>query len=692
MAKGTIWGSFTGAPTGDVRPAIEWTSTPNVSGNYSDVTASLVFIKYSSAWGSWNGTGHSVSISIAGSSGSASRTFDLRNSSRVTVWSRKVKVNHNSDGRKSIVISASGKTGLMLGNYSFSQSVSLDNIDRNSTLNSASFNSRLETGKANSIKYNISRAQSGYVHQFQLRDGETTLDTWHDVTGSGDGSLTVSSGLVNTIMGRMGSVTSKNFTLRMATRDGAGGSWVGSAETLTIKATIGTVSSSGTDVSVSISGSGYDNSLGLYVEGRTRVYARFSPQASGGATISSSHIVIEKTNGQDKQTINGSSGTSRVLRQSGSYRAQGVAVDSRGVTVKTAWTTFTVSAYSPPAIVHTTAERGAGSNLETTATVRATVRHTRLTGNNRSNEVTIGFYRRESGNSTWGSAVNTQSSSGKSLSYTYGINDPSKPIDKSYDYRIVATDNFGNSNESIITLTTQRVVLDIHKNDGVGIGKVHEQGVLDVDGEAFFKGKLHATVDADGDALRLNGDTANGHAYMSFFNGATIPKRIGYMGFGNRLKGELTEFHINNERNGTISLRTTGALKYNDIEMIYKNHFMQDSKSGTNSFVRFYDGTLICYIRQFKLMRREASGSLSRLGSSQELQGEWSFPTNFLGTSYSVAGTRENKDYSAYGGATFDFVKNDGNGVTIRLAADPGKTFNVGWNIECDFIAIGRWK
>lgn len=689
MAQGTIWGSFTGAPTSDVRPAIEWTSTPNASGNYSDVTASLVFFKYNSAWGSWNGTGHSVSISIAGNAASASRTFDLRSSTKVTVWTRKVRVNHNSDGRKSIVISASGNTGLRLGNYSFSQSVSLDNIARNSTLNSASFNSRLETGKANSIKYNISRAQSGYVHQFQLRDGATTLNTWHDVTGTGDGSLTVDAGLVNTIMGRMGTVTSKNFTLRMATKNGVGGSWVGSAETLTIKATIGTVSSSGANVSVSISGYGYDNSLGLYVEGRSRVYAHFSPQASGGATIRSSHIVIEKTNGQDRQTINGSSGTSRVLRQSGSYRAQGVAIDSRGVTVKTEWTYFTVSAYSPPAVTHTTAERGVGSNPETTATIRATVRHTRLTGNNRKNEVTINFYRRESGNSTWGSAVHTYSSSGRSLGYTYGINDANKPINKSYDYRIVATDNFGNSNESIITLTTQRVVLDIHKNDGVGIGKVHEQGVLDVDGEAFFKGKLHATVDADGDALRLNGDTADGHAYMSFFNGATYPRRIGYMGFGNKLKGELSEFHISNERNGTISLRTTGALKYNDIEMIYKNHFMQDSKAGTNSFVRFYDGTLICYIRRFELRRRIAS---PRLGSSQELEGTWAFPTSFLGTRYSVAGTRENKDYNAYGGATFDFVKNDGNSVTIRLAADPGKTFNDGWNTECDFIAVGRWK
>ena len=692
MAKGTIWGSFTGASTGDVRPAIEWTSTPNVSGNYSNVTASLVFVKYNSAWKSWNGTGHSVSISIAGSSGSASRTFDLRNSSKVTVWSRTVRVNHNSDGRKSIVISASGKTGISLGNYSFSKSVSLDKIDRNSTLNSASFNGRLETGKANSIKYDISRAQSGYVHQFQLRDGATNLETWHDVTGSGNGSLTVDSSLVNTIMGRMGSVTSKNFTLRMATRDGVGGSWVGSAETLTIKATIGTVSSSGTDVSVSISGSGYDNSLGLYVEGRTRVYARFSPQASGGATIRSSHIAIEKTNGQDKQTINGSSGTSRVLRQSGSYRAQGVAVDSRGVTVKTEWTPFTVSAYSPPAIVHTTAEREVGSNPETTATVRATVRHTRLTGNNRKNEVTIRFYRRESGNSTWGSAVNTQSSSGRSLSYTYGINDADRPINKSYDYRIVATDNFGNSNESIITLTTQRVVLDIHKNDGVGIGKVHEQGVLDVDGEAFFKGKLHATVDADGDALRLNGDTEDGHAYMSFFNSGsryTAPKRIGYMGFGNRLKGELTELHINNERNGTISLRTTGALKYNNIEMIYKNHFMQDGKDRTNSFVRFYDGTLICYIRRFELRRRADD---PRLGSSRELEGKWSFPTNFHGVNYSVAGTRENKGYEYYGGATFDFGNKESSNVTIRLAADPGKTFSDGYNIECDFIAIGRWK
>ena len=62
----------------------------------------------------------------------------------------------------------------------------------------------------------------------------------------------------------------------------------------------------------------------------------------------------------------------------------------------------------------------------------------------------------------------------------------------SYEFRFTLTDSLGYSDSQTINVSTARVVLDIHKNEGVGIGKLHERGVLDVDGTVYMNGKIMA--------------------------------------------------------------------------------------------------------------------------------------------------------------------------------------------------------
>lgn len=130
MASGVIYGSFTGASTSHVRPAIEWSSTPDTAKNESEVTAILVFYRYNTSFQSYNHDGKSMTLNIGGNSATQVRTFDIRGKSREVVWSRTVTIKHNSDGKKSITISASGDTGTSLGSFNFSGTAILDNIPR----------------------------------------------------------------------------------------------------------------------------------------------------------------------------------------------------------------------------------------------------------------------------------------------------------------------------------------------------------------------------------------------------------------------------------------------------------------------------------------------------------------------------------------------------------------------------------
>lgn len=140
--KGTIYGSFTGTSTSNVRPALEWSATQSVANNTSTITATLVFLRYNSQWQSFNRNGRSMTITIDGNSASSVRAFDIRGKSREVVWTRTVTVKHNSDGRKSVKLGASGSTGVSLGSFNFSSTVTLDTIPRESKITSFSLSDR----------------------------------------------------------------------------------------------------------------------------------------------------------------------------------------------------------------------------------------------------------------------------------------------------------------------------------------------------------------------------------------------------------------------------------------------------------------------------------------------------------------------------------------------------------------------
>ena len=82
---------------------------------------------------------------------------------------------------------------------SVSGTANLNTIPRASTLSAFSFNAHLKNGVANQINYTIDRKSSGFRHQFQLKDGNTTVKQWNNIDSNGKSTLSLTDSEVNTL-------------------------------------------------------------------------------------------------------------------------------------------------------------------------------------------------------------------------------------------------------------------------------------------------------------------------------------------------------------------------------------------------------------------------------------------------------------------------------------------------------------
>ena len=686
--SGRILGSFNGsiANTSYSRPIIEWSATQSISGNYSTVTASLVFERYHSSYNrSFNNSGHSVTFTINGNRSTASRTFNIRDNTRNVVWTRTLRVNHSSDGSKSFSLSASGNTGVNLGSYNFSGTETLDQIPRASTLSAFSFASHLQPNTAVNLNYTIDRKSGSFRHQIQLRDGSHVVQTWDNVSSNGSSAVKLSTSSVNSLLKRMSSVTSKSLTLRVRTRSGSGGSWIGSAVTRNatatvnsnVKPTVGALSLSQTGNSVS----------SHYLQGKSRVKASFTRSAGYGASISSSSITVRrKSTNNDEQTINSNDGTtSRAVNLSGTYQARGMARDSRGRTTYTSWTDFTVTAYTAPRITNFTAVRS--SSAPTTVNISRAGTHTPLGG---SNPLTYTVQRRV-GTGAW-TNVNTRATGTSTSSSFSGTSiSTGNSVTSSYEFRMVITDKFGERAESVITVSTQQVVLDIHKNEGVGIGKIHERGSLDVGGESFFQdvvhleGGIHSTMIPSGDDL--NNYMTSGFYYNprneDVANIANTPVDSAFSLLVEKHAGVKQTF-TRYESSSSNNARTWARNYYNGDWADWIEVTTRYGYSSNGGWVRFGNGTQICWYKTDSVSvnsTHRSEGGTSFYRASYE----WDFPMTFLNDviGISPAGTA----MSRYIGLTRV------HGITrtqasVQIAAF--ESFDAWTNMT--LIAVGRWK
>lgn len=475
--SGTIIGTKSGT-----RPFLEldWTALKQeISNNRTQVQLKLYLrvthnISYNARY-----TGVLQGASFTAAAGT------LTKPGRYLLAQRTIWINHNGDGTKTQSFSASYNIGITWsGTYYSSISVSgsgtLNTIPRASGFTAFGLNTTtLSGGTANTVTYTLDRKSSSFSHAMTLKLGSYTVASWTD-SSTGARTRSLSATEVNNIINRVPNGTSGTLTLTMQTKNGSSniGSSVSRTRTFSLNSNIKPTVSG---LTKSISGSGRDKTINKYVQGISRVAVSFNSAGTYSSTIKSNKITISRS-GQTV-SISSKSGTSAVLTQAGTYTITAETTDSRG-RKGTASTTIVVDAYSSPKISTFTANRKISP--ASTVDIKRVGTFSVLGGNN---SVKYELVRKTGSTSTtlYTGTWDNENSSGK----FDGSWSPTGNADSSsHEFIFTITDTFGRKATANDMVGTSFQELTIARGKGIGVGKVHERGVLDVAGEAYLSGDV----------------------------------------------------------------------------------------------------------------------------------------------------------------------------------------------------------
>lgn len=444
----------------------------NVAANCSNVRAKLYYVGNGLSWNNSNCTWW---ININGNSGSGSHNFGK--SGTQYLGERVVTVGHNSDGSKSVSVSASFAAGVSIGTLSTSASITLTKIPRKSTLGSVTPAS-VAYGSQATIALN--RAVSSFTHTLQIYYG----DAWHDIaTGVGDSyAWTPAKTLASSFPTSPATVDLRVITFNGSTNLGSNDY----KSAITLAATSDMVPKVTASV---VDTEGYLTKYGGLVQNKSKVKVTLAESLSYGSPIKSRTVQIgSEYFSESPATASGPvAGTSLTVKAS--------VTDNRGMSGSVT-VTPTVYPYADPKVGSITAVRcnsaGTPADSGTYAKVAYSIEMASLNGKN-SHKATIMW--KASSATTWNSVA--LSMSGATLSGSTVIGGGTLATGTTYDVKIVVTDDFKTVDSAVITVPTSFVIWDM-KNEGFAFGKMAEKNrSLEVaDGFPLYTGSTRLSLTA----------------------------------------------------------------------------------------------------------------------------------------------------------------------------------------------------
>ena len=443
----------------------EYSYTQNTTANTSTITA-IVYLA---------GNGYTTSsnywcCTINGSEVTTNKSASIN--AKTELGRRTWTVNHNSDGTAKVNISFSFSNRVTAGTYTVSSgsgsaSVTLTTIPRASSM---SLNRSSATIGSDSVTVSISRASSSFTHKVKVGWGGSWYLLAENVTTSY--SFTPPMNYCNTIP----NATSGTATVKVETI--SNGSWIGEVtKTITFNVPSSVVPSVGISVTA-------NNTLsGTNIANKTTFTVK-PTNATGSykSTIKSYAI----TGGFLNSTS--SSGATTGTLGAGDYTLQVKVTDSRGRTA-TASQKVTVYAYDKPTVsmkVKRTDANGATSTEGTyvSGTVTFSIYNP---SNGNANAKQYALYKKTKTATSWTTVKDftTLSAYSGDLAVDFGTG---FAVGTSYDVRVSIKDSY-NTVSYDTSISTKSALLNLEKG-GVGIGKIWEQGALDVGGDIYGNGGL----------------------------------------------------------------------------------------------------------------------------------------------------------------------------------------------------------
>ena len=488
MASGKISKTFTN--NSSFTMILEWSSKEDVSSNSSTVSATLKMKSNKSYGVSPNWLNTSAWIKIDGaSSGSKSINTSLGANKTKTVLKFSHKVNHKSDGSKSFKIEFSANFadvswhGSRIGTVSKSGSFTLPKIPRAASFSLS--NTSVDFGQNFSV--NINSPSGGFRYTVNV----TGLGSTINLLNKGNGGKHTFN-IATSYMSRLTNGTSTSVTCYVDTYDGS--TKIGkNSRTLRLNIPSNIVPSISSLTAIETNAR--VKSLGLaannFVKATSGVQLKATASGANGSSIKTYAFKLGSKN------LSGGTSTknfsSAYLTDAGTVTAQVTVTDSRGRSSSKS-VNLTILDYSPPKISSFTIVRP-----DVTATSLEMKKSGSFSGLGGKNSATWKLEWRKALEDTWSEITGITAGVD---SYTL----PGFTIDNSYRFKLSYTDKLATTTNQI-TLATVSSLLDLHNDEGVGIGKLHEHGTLDVGGPAYFSGRTQLaenTFATQGGALSLS--------------------------------------------------------------------------------------------------------------------------------------------------------------------------------------------
>ncbi|WP_171315337.1 DUF859 family phage minor structural protein [Enterococcus cecorum] len=567
---------------------VEWSASQNIGGNYSTVTANL-YIKGNYSYSTiYSGSvAKSVALVINGNRKNGSARIDINGTEKRLLLSHSVNVGHNADGTKTFRLegmlnSQITWSGTYYGSEQWTrQDWGLNTIPRASTFNQSSTTFNMD-GEGTIY---INPASTSFSHKLYMYFGNKKVLLRDNAPVNQNFNVRFNA---SDFGDQIPNATSGVGVLLLETYNG--GNFVGSNQRTTYLNLPSNYVPSQPSVTVSDESSvpaklGVSKTAGIYVKGMSLL--RFNSSASG---VLGSQIINYKVQIGSQTFATGGNTIDVDLSKfdvgTGTINAVVIVTDSRGRT-NSRTVGIKIQNYSAPTINNFSAVRQ--NNSDTVIITKPVSVSSILNGSTNINSYTVKTEYKLTTATSW--TVNrTETNSSATLNLS-GFN-----VANSYDIRVTLADKL---NQTVVqaSISTAKVLLDFNRDIGVGIGKMHERGALDVGGDMYVSGTLDSTT-INGRAIKQNGRTLLDMFYPvgAIFITTVNTNPSSYMGgswvrFGN---GQ-TLVGVNESDGDFNSAQKSGGSKSHTID--YSNFparatIQKSWKGGTVSYAPWQGGSV----------------------------------------------------------------------------------------------------
>ena len=474
------------------RVVLEWTATQSISDNQSYVNAKMYWESFD-AYGQVNSTA-TKEVAIQYNNGAwdiktAAGLAGLSANQKKLIHEKNFTINHNSDGTS--VFSLDGYfdvevtlSGVYYGRVNLSQAnFTLDTIPRSST---PTLNDYYVYMRDQTVTIYTNRASASFTHTitYAFWGASGTIATGVTTSVGWTPPITLANQIPNTTS-KFGKIYCKTYS---------GGTYIGT-ESISISLHVpSNVIPTITSVNAAEYFQAYRDFMasttGPYIQGKSKLKMTVSnPAGAYGSTVESYIYTID-----GKTYTKGDAGydVSNFIYGSGSLTLTGKVKDSRGRESTIKSTVLSVLPYQAPKVTDFIIQR---ANLDGTLNDLGEYAKVTRAGTwsdlGLRNNLDITLRSRARGTTTW--ATKDTLAAGASGSHSDVITVGTYIVTSSFDFRLDFVDAF-NTTLSLTVLSTGLVTMSWGK-EGIGVGKVWEQGALDVGGDVYVSGTITANFE-----------------------------------------------------------------------------------------------------------------------------------------------------------------------------------------------------